>query len=253
MGFPAFSDLPAFASRGPDRSTHFIIFGLELHHARTLSRPATLAARRLDVRYQRYGVSRSRQHLHRRGPILQKEFGLSNTQLGWVFSSFVIGYALFQVPGGRLVDRYGPRRTLLIATIWWAVFTSLTAMVPSGIAGALLILLSVRLALGLGEAVVYPSSNRLVSKWISDHGARCGQWRDLRGRRHWRGRHAATGNLHPDALRLALDVLDPARPSGWSSARFGSGLPATNHGSIPGSLLKRFGQSTRDCPSPRRS
>lgn len=100
------------------------------------------------------------------GPILQKEFGLSNTQLGWVFSSFVIGYALFQVPGGRLVDRYGPRRTLLFATIWWAVFTSITAMVPSSVAGALLILLSVRLSLGLGEAVVYPSSNRLVSKWI---------------------------------------------------------------------------------------
>jgi ACS family glucarate transporter-like MFS transporter len=100
------------------------------------------------------------------GPILQREFGLSNTQLGYVFSSFVIGYALFQVPGGRLVDRYGPRRTLLFATIWWAVFTSITAMVPSGVGGALLILLSVRLALGLGEAVVYPSSNRLVSKWI---------------------------------------------------------------------------------------
>jgi ACS family glucarate transporter-like MFS transporter len=100
------------------------------------------------------------------GPILQKEFGLSNTQLGWVFSAFVVGYALFQVPGGRLADRYGPRRTLLFATIWWAVFTSITAMVPSGVAGALLMLLSVRLALGLGEAVVYPSSNRLVSKWI---------------------------------------------------------------------------------------
>jgi len=100
------------------------------------------------------------------GPILQKEFGLSNTQLGYVFSSFVIGYALFQVPGGRLVDRYGPRRTLLFATIWWAVFTSITAIVPSGMGSALLVLLSVRLALGLGEAVVYPSSNRLVSKWI---------------------------------------------------------------------------------------
>lgn len=100
------------------------------------------------------------------GPILQREFGLSNTQLGYVFSSFVIGYALFQIPGGRLVDRYGPRRTLLFATIWWAVFTSITALVPSGVSGALWILLSVRLALGVGEAVVYPSSNRLVSKWI---------------------------------------------------------------------------------------
>jgi len=100
------------------------------------------------------------------GPFIQREFGLSNTQLGYVFSAFVLGYAIFQVPGGRLVDRYGPRRTLMLATIWWAIFTSMTALVPSGFAGALLILLSARLVLGLGEAVVYPSSNRLVSKWV---------------------------------------------------------------------------------------
>jgi len=100
------------------------------------------------------------------GPILQKEFGLTNTELGWVFSAFVIGYALFQVPGGRMADHYGPRRTLLFATLWWAVFTSITALVPSTVSGALLILLTVRLALGLGESVVYPSSNRLVSKWV---------------------------------------------------------------------------------------
>jgi MFS transporter, ACS family, glucarate transporter len=100
------------------------------------------------------------------GRAIQQEFGLDNIRLGWVFSAFVAGYALFQAPGGRLADRFGPRRILALGTVWWAVFTALTALAPSGSANALLILLSVRFALGLGEAVVYPSSNRLVAAWI---------------------------------------------------------------------------------------
>jgi ACS family glucarate transporter-like MFS transporter len=100
------------------------------------------------------------------GRAIQQEFGLDNLRLGWVFSAFVAGYALFQAPGGRLADRFGPRRILTIGTVWWAVFTALTAMAPSGAANALLLLLSVRFALGLGEAVVYPASNRLVAAWI---------------------------------------------------------------------------------------
>ena len=43
------------------------------------------------------------------GPEVQKDFGISNVQLGYVFSAFMIGYALFQAPGGRLADRFGPR------------------------------------------------------------------------------------------------------------------------------------------------
>jgi len=100
------------------------------------------------------------------GHSIQEEFRLDNIQLGWVFSAFVAGYALFQAPGGRLADRFGPRRILTLGTVWWAVFTALTALVPSGAAKALLVLLAVRFALGLGEAVVYPSSNRLVAAWI---------------------------------------------------------------------------------------
>jgi ACS family glucarate transporter-like MFS transporter len=100
------------------------------------------------------------------GHFIQEEFHLSNVQLGWVFSAFVLGYALFQAPGGRLADRFGPRRILLFAAIWWAIFTSLTALVPSTVAHALALLLVVRFALGVGEAVVYPSSNRLVASWI---------------------------------------------------------------------------------------
>ncbi len=100
------------------------------------------------------------------GHSIQQEFHLDNIQLGWVFSAFVAGYALFQAPGGRLADRFGPRNILALGTVWWAVFTALTALVPSGAASALWILLAVRFSLGLGEAVVYPASNRLVSAWI---------------------------------------------------------------------------------------
>jgi len=100
------------------------------------------------------------------GSSIKNEFHLDNVQLGYVFSAFVAGYALFQAPGGRLADRFGPRKILALGTIWWAVFTALTALVPSGAAGALWMLLGVRFALGLGEAVVYPASNRLVSAWI---------------------------------------------------------------------------------------
>jgi ACS family glucarate transporter-like MFS transporter len=100
------------------------------------------------------------------GSFIQKEFGLDNIRLGWVFSSFVLGYALFQAPGGRLADRFGPRRIMAIATVWWAVFTALVAMVPAGIPGVLAVLLTTRFLLGVGEAMVFPASNRLVAGWI---------------------------------------------------------------------------------------
>lgn len=100
------------------------------------------------------------------GQAIQQEYELSNVQLGWIFSAFVIGYALFQAPGGRLADRFGPRRVITIGVVWWSLFTTLTALVPSGVGVSLMMLVGVRFLLGIGEAVVYPSSNRLVANWI---------------------------------------------------------------------------------------
>jgi ACS family glucarate transporter-like MFS transporter len=100
------------------------------------------------------------------GTSIMQEFHLSQIQLGWVFSVFTLGYALFQAPTGRLADRFGPRRILALATIWWAVFMGLTAMAPSGIAASLIILLALRFGLGMGVASIYPSANRLVAGWI---------------------------------------------------------------------------------------
>ncbi len=100
------------------------------------------------------------------GSSLAAAYHLSHVQLGWIFSAFLAGYALFQTPGGRLADRLGPRRVLAGGVIWWGIFTALTAAVPSGIRGALILFVSVRFLLGVGEAVVYPASNQFVARWI---------------------------------------------------------------------------------------
>ncbi|MGD0015282.1 MAG: MFS transporter, partial [Bryobacteraceae bacterium] len=100
------------------------------------------------------------------GQAVKRAYHLSDIQLGWVFSAFVIGYALFQAPGGRLADRFGPRRVITLGVLWWGVFTALTASVPPTVSFALAVLIGVRFLLGLGEAVVYPASNRLVASWI---------------------------------------------------------------------------------------
>lgn len=100
------------------------------------------------------------------GKSIQKEYGFTDVELGYVFSAFVIGYALFQAPGGRLADRFGPRFVLTAGVVWWGIFTTLSAVIPSTIASALLLLVFMRFALGVGEAVVYPACNKMVAEWI---------------------------------------------------------------------------------------
>jgi ACS family glucarate transporter-like MFS transporter len=97
---------------------------------------------------------------------LQKEFSLSNVQLGTVFSAFIMGYAFTQPIAGRIADRFGAARVIAIAIVWWSVFTALLPMVPVGLSVSMAILLGVRFFLGIGEAVIFPASNRLVANWI---------------------------------------------------------------------------------------
>jgi MFS transporter, ACS family, glucarate transporter len=100
------------------------------------------------------------------GGFIRDELGIDNVRLGWIFSSFLIGYAAFQVVGGWLAYRFGPRRILAIGVVWWGVFTALTALASPRLEHALLILILIRLALGAGEAVMYPATNQFVSQWI---------------------------------------------------------------------------------------
>jgi MFS transporter, ACS family, glucarate transporter len=100
------------------------------------------------------------------GSSLAYEYHLSDIQLGFVFSAFLAGYVMFQVPAGWLADRFGPRRVLTGGVLWWGVFTVLTAAVPTTIVRPIFALLAIRFLLGVGEAVVYPTSCKFIEQWI---------------------------------------------------------------------------------------
>ena len=100
---------------------------------------------------------------------MMPSLGLTEMQMGPIFSAFVFGYALFQIPGGWLGDRWGARRVLTLAVIWWSIFTALTAIAPTlplvnlvGIMGSLMI---VRFLIGVGESAALPNFNRAVANW----------------------------------------------------------------------------------------
>jgi ACS family glucarate transporter-like MFS transporter len=100
------------------------------------------------------------------GPTIMQEFHLSDIELGWIFSAFVLGYAFFQAPGGWIADRIGARNVLTIGVVWWGVFTTLITFLPSGMSGLIFALIAIRFLLGVGEAVVYPASNCVVAAWM---------------------------------------------------------------------------------------
>jgi MFS family permease len=91
---------------------------------------------------------------------IQKELGLSNTQLGLVFSAFAYPYLLFQVIGGWIGDRLGPRKTLFWCGMIWAAATIMTGFVNS-----LSTLVIARVALGFGEGATFPTATRAMQYW----------------------------------------------------------------------------------------
>ncbi len=94
-------------------------------------------------------------------PVIQKQMGLSMVTVGWILSSFRWGYALFQIPGGWLGDRIGPRRALALIVTWWSIFTSATALAWS--AGSMA---GCRFLFGVGEAGAFPIATRSLSRWM---------------------------------------------------------------------------------------
>src|SRR6202167_603773 len=91
---------------------------------------------------------------------IQRELGLSNTQLGLVFSAFAYPYLLFQVIGGWIGDRFGPRKTLFWCGMIWAAATIMT-----GFVNRLLTLFIARIALGFGEGATFPTATRAMQYW----------------------------------------------------------------------------------------
>ena len=94
-------------------------------------------------------------------PIIRDEFGFSLTTIGYILSMFRWGYALFQIPGGWLGDRIGPRRALTLIVTWWSLFTSATALAWSAAS-----MIVIRFLFGVGEAGAFPIATRSLSRWI---------------------------------------------------------------------------------------
>jgi len=93
-------------------------------------------------------------------PLIAADLKLGNTELGLVFSSFAVPYALFQLIGGWIGDRFGA----------WLVLTACLAMVGvstalTGTVGGLASLVAIRLAVGFGEGAAFPTATRAMASW----------------------------------------------------------------------------------------
>lgn len=94
-------------------------------------------------------------------PLIQKDMGLSKEQMGMVFSAFTLAYALFEIPGGWLGDRIGPRRVLMRVVSFWSIFTAAT-----GYAWNLASMIVCRFLFGAGEAGAFPNITKMFTIWL---------------------------------------------------------------------------------------
>ena len=101
---------------------------------------------------------------------IMPEYGLSQVQMGTIFSAFIVGYTLSFIPGGWLGDRFGPRRVLTGALLAWSFLTVVTAWAGDiflaslfGVVGSFL---CIRFLFGMGEGPAYPNANRLAANWF---------------------------------------------------------------------------------------
>src|SRR5687768_8766780 len=94
-------------------------------------------------------------------PFIRQDLGLSSTQIGWALAAFGWAYAFFEIPGGWLGDRIGPRRVLMRIVIWWSVFTAATGWAWNATS-----LIVIRALFGAGEAGAFPNLTRVFTTWL---------------------------------------------------------------------------------------
>src|ERR1700674_2777644 len=97
-------------------------------------------------------------------PVISKEFGFDKITMGVIFSAFGWAYAMFQVPGGWLGDRFGARNVLTIIVGYWSAMTAATA-VASGATSFMVL----RFLFGIGEAGAFPGATRAMQLWYPRH------------------------------------------------------------------------------------
>jgi ACS family sodium-dependent inorganic phosphate cotransporter len=94
---------------------------------------------------------------------MKEQLGWSQTEKGLVLSSFFVGYLAFMLASGWLASRYGGKRVLGIAVLAWSAFTLLT---PPAATVSLSVLIAVRIAMGIGEAAVFPGVYEMYGRWV---------------------------------------------------------------------------------------
>ncbi len=94
-------------------------------------------------------------------PSISKDLGLSGTQMAWALAVFGWAYAIFEIPGGWLGDRIGPRRVLMRIVLWWSVFTAATGWAWNAAS-----LVTIRALFGAGEAGAFPNLTRVLTTWL---------------------------------------------------------------------------------------
>ena len=93
-------------------------------------------------------------------PVISKEFNFDKATMGFIFSAFAWSYALFQVPGGWIGDRFGPRRVLTVIVSYWSVMTALTSVATGAVSFFI-----IRFLFGIGEAGAFPVATRAMQLW----------------------------------------------------------------------------------------
>jgi MFS transporter, ACS family, D-galactonate transporter len=105
-----------------------------------------------------------RSNLSIAAPLLKDELRISASQLGILLSAFFWTYALMQIPSGWLVDRFDVKWVFAIGFFVWSAATAVTGLLHGFAA-----LLIVRVVLGLGESVAFPSYSKILGGYFKEH------------------------------------------------------------------------------------
>jgi len=97
-------------------------------------------------------------------PSIRQDLGLDDVGMAWAFTAFGWAYAICEIPGGYLGDRYGPRSVLMRIVLWWSFFTAATGWAWNGVSLAV-----TRFLFGAGEAGCFPNLTKTFTTWLPEN------------------------------------------------------------------------------------
>ena len=104
------------------------------------------------------------------GKFLMDDTGISQIELGWLLSSFIWGYTLFQFPGGLISEKIGPKTTLVLVTLGSSLITIITGLIVMGgfsIALMIPLLFICRFLLGVFQGPLFPATGGgVIARWF---------------------------------------------------------------------------------------